>query len=482
MSFRVNTNISAMSALRSLGQNGSSMATAMARLSSGVRINSGADDPAGLQISEGFRSQITSMDQALRNNSDASNFAKTAEGALSEVNRLLNDARSLAIANSNDATLTVSQKQANQNQLTSILSSVDRISSNTSYGTKKLLDGSAGVQATITDSTKVQSFALGGTIGGTSITTGNTMTLNVTTAAVKATANGRNGGAVTVAAFGATAVGAGNAGSFSVNGTTFTTTAATTNAEMVNMVNAKSAETGVTMDIYMNGANATLRLTSNKFGTVGNAVNISSSSAAFSAVGSANLAGGVDAVATVDVLGGTPKNFTAVPGTDGLTLGDSDGNRIVLTALGGTTVASSTVGQVQANSSQFQIGANAGQTTTLSLSSSSASSLGLTGTSADIMSVANSATTLAAIDTAINTVSGQRGSIGNFMRNVIDSNTRALGVAKENLEASDSSIRDTDMAAEMTKYTQLQVLQQAGLSMLAQANSSSSAVLSLLRG
>lgn len=471
-----------MSALRSLGQNGSSMATAMARLSSGVRINSGADDPAGLQISEGFRSQITSMDQALRNNSDASNFAKTAEGALSEVNRLLNDARSLAIANSNDATLTVSQKQANQNQLTSILSSVDRISSNTSYGTKKLLDGSAGVQATITDSTKVQSFALGGTIGGTSITTGNTMTLNVTTAAVKATANGRNGGAVTVAAFGATAVGAGNAGSFSVNGTTFTTTAATTNAEMVNMVNAKSAETGVTMDIYMNGANATLRLTSNKFGTVGNAVNISSSSAAFSAVGSANLAGGVDAVATVDVLGGTPKNFTAVPGTDGLTLGDSDGNRIVLTALGGTTVASSTVGQVQANSSQFQIGANAGQTTTLSLSSSSASSLGLTGTSADIMSVANSATTLAAIDTAINTVSGQRGSIGNFMRNVIDSNTRALGVAKENLEASDSSIRDTDMAAEMTKYTQLQVLQQAGLSMLAQANSSSSAVLSLLRG
>ena len=87
-SFRVNTNISAMGALRNLSNANAMFSQSVTRLSTGMRINSGADDPAGLQISEGFRAQISGIDQALRNNSDAMNFAKTAEGALSEVNRL----------------------------------------------------------------------------------------------------------------------------------------------------------------------------------------------------------------------------------------------------------------------------------------------------------------------------------------------------------------------------------------------------------
>ncbi len=137
MSFRVNNNIAAMNALRNVNQTGSEFGRAINRLSTGLRISSAADDPAGLIISENFRAQISSLEQAVRNNQDAVNFAKTAEGALDEVNRLLRDARSLAVASGNSATLSSEQLQANQSQLNSIVSSITRISTSTAFGTKK---------------------------------------------------------------------------------------------------------------------------------------------------------------------------------------------------------------------------------------------------------------------------------------------------------------------------------------------------------
>jgi flagellin len=99
----------------------------------------------------------------------------------------------------------------------------------------------------------------------------------------------------------------------------------------------------------------------------------------------------------------------------------------------------------------------------------------------DLTSAAGAAAAMAAIDTAIETVTRARGDIGSFQRNVLESNVRSLGVAKENLAATESTIRDTDVAEEMTNYTKLQILQQAGMSMLAQANAAPQSVLSLLR-
>jgi flagellin len=145
-----------------------------------------------------------------------------------------------------------------------------------------------------------------------------------------------------------------------------------------------------------------------------------------------------------------------------------------LATAGAATVA------VTAGSAQFQIGANSGQTASLSLASAATGTLGLS--SLDIQSTSGASAALAAIDTAIGTVSSNRGSIGNFVRNVLESNTRSLGVARENLTAANSSIRDADVAEEMTRFTQLQIMQQSGLSMLAQANSQSQSVLALLRG
>jgi flagellin len=98
-----------------------------------------------------------------------------------------------------------------------------------------------------------------------------------------------------------------------------------------------------------------------------------------------------------------------------------------------------------------------------------------------MLSDSGAADALKVIDKAIGQVSESRGRIGNFVKNTLETNVRSLGVQRENLAASESSIRDVDVAQEMTNYTKLQILQQSGMSMLAQANQAPQSVLSLLR-
>lgn len=460
-----------MNSLRHLGESNNQFSRSIERLSTGLRINSGADDPAGLQISEGFRSKIAGLTQAIRNNADATNYAKTAEGALSEANTLLRDARALALANANDATLTVDQKQANQNQLNSILGSLDRIATTTTYGNKKLLDGSAGIKAVVTDSTRVSSLVLSGTLNGASLSSGGAVSVNVTTAAVQAAYTGKNITSL------ATAVTPG--GSFAINGVAFQVNGSMTYSQLIDAVNARSGETGV-MAIY-NSATTNITFKSTKYGTVGNNFELVDQSGIVSSAGNHALVGGVNAIATVTVGSTTSTNFTGISGEDGLSLKDADGNRLSLTVAGGTSVASNMIGQAQASLATFQVGGEAGQTASLSLSDMSSNALGLNAAAMDIMNSGNLATAISKIDTAITSISRLRGDIGNFMRNTIDSNVRALSIAKENLTDSESSIRDVDMAAEMASFTKYQILQQAGMSVLGQANQAPQGVLSLLR-
>jgi flagellin len=161
---------------------------------------------------------------------------------------------------------------------------------------------------------------------------------------------------------------------------------------------------------------------------------------------------------------------------------------VTLTQVGNSTsVANATVGQVLVGASQFQIGANAGQTTNLSLGNFVASQIGggvVTGKNLgnlDVTTATGASDSIKVIDAAIDQITRSRGQIGSFQRNIMESNIRSLGVARENLAATESSIRDTDVAAEMTTFTKAQILQQAGMAVLAQANQAPQAVLSLLR-
>src|SRR5690606_15585436 len=131
----------------------------------GLRINDASDDPAGLIFSESFRAQISGTSAAIRNNQDALNYAKVAEGSLDEISRLLRDARTLAVSSGNNGTLSSSQLQANQNQFSLIMDSIDRIATTTAFGSKKLLDGSSGVKAVVVDAADIKSMNISGTIG-----------------------------------------------------------------------------------------------------------------------------------------------------------------------------------------------------------------------------------------------------------------------------------------------------------------------------
>jgi len=470
MSFRINTNVTAMNAMRNLGSVGTEFSKAVTRLSTGYRVNNASDDPAGLIASESFRAQIAGIDQAMKNSQDAINYVKTADAALDEVNKLLRDARTLANASANSGTLTEEQKQANQNQMNSIVTSINNISKTTSYGTKKLLDGSAGTSATSTSAANVSKMSFSGQFNGSAITANSAVTVQVGTAATKGSVTGTS----TFAASTSTVT----AGNFTINGVTFTTGAQDTIEDVVNKINGSAEQTGVVATWTAGGA---VTLTTKDYGSNSKINLVDSNSVIFS--GGSTSAAGVNAVATVTV-GGTAVDFNR---GSGLSLSDNDGNTIQLTENGNLATAASSWGQVVVGNSTFQIGANANQTTSFSLGNFSASNLGSGPVAGKNMSNINltvqsdTQDALKVIDQAIAEISSERAKIGNFQRNILESNIRSLGISKENLSASESSIRDIDVANEMTNLTKLQILQQSGISILSQANSAPQAVMSLLR-
>ena len=142
MSLSINNNITALNAWRNLKQTDGKMSSTMEKLSSGLRINRGADDPAGLVISEKMRSQLTSINSAIKNSEKAINLISTAEAALDKTNELLTKMRQLVIDTGNLGVTDQSMAKANQQELDEIVASITRIGANTQFGTKNLLDGS----------------------------------------------------------------------------------------------------------------------------------------------------------------------------------------------------------------------------------------------------------------------------------------------------------------------------------------------------
>jgi flagellin len=280
MALRINLNTSALNAHRQLTSTDNALAASIERLSSGFRINRGADDPAGLAISENLRAQISGIGQAISNSSDAVNVIRTAEGALGEVHNLLRTMRNLIVHAGNLGTNDATALEADQAQITSSIAALDRISTNTQFGNKTLLDGS---------------WASG----------------------------------------------------------------------------------------------------------------------------------------TGDLV--------------------------------------------------FQVGANAGQYTTVNIDSVAAADLGIDAIDVSAYAAAGDADAdIGLIDTAISTVSTLRANLGATQKD-LESNIVSLGIAKENIAASESTIRDADMAAEMVTFTRNQILLQAGTAMLTQANAAPQALLGLLR-
>lgn len=474
MSLRINLNSAALTAHRQLSGTDSSLSKSIERLSSGFKINGAGDDPAGLVISEKLRAQVSGLAQAIKNAGDAVNMVKTAEGALNEVHRLLRSMRDLAVHASNTGATDAASAAADQAQITSAIDSINKIAQETQFGNKLLLDGSAGIKATATGTAAVA----GNFSAATTLTADTIVSVN--------TAVGVGGVAATKATMVNTvdlSAGAPADATIEINGVEISFLDADTIAGMTTKINNVTDQTGVVAT--NDGTNITL--TQTEYGS-DKRIDVTGTDA-LTIWGAASAAAiGVDAVAVVTQTGATNVSDALWNSGYGLVLEDSLGNTISLTAAAGA-VASDKGAQfnVEVGTLTFQVGAFSGQTRTLSIGSVEAASLGTTAhvgdtvATIDVTSDTGAQNAIDILDEAITDISTLRASLGATQKNVLESSINSLTIAKENISASESSIRDTDMASEMVEFTKYQILEQAGVAMLAQANQVPQTLLSLMR-
>ena len=512
MSLRINNNIAALNGHRNMTKNDMAVSKSLERLSSGLRINRAADDAAGLVISEQMRAQITGLNQAISNSESAVTLVQTAEGALDEVNSLLNKGRQLALHAANDAVNDTNQLVADQSELDNIIDSVTRISATTQFGTKKLLDGSLSSAAS--NSGQVSAVKLGGDyqklLSASTVSKGY-HTLEVTQKATQATNVVAMAGAADTWSGGTLAAASGSetvqkAFTISVNGANLTVSSGTTKSQFIQQLNSIGAKVGFTASVTGAGGVGDITLTARDYGsTFDFDVQFVSGGTGASTVASTETAG-VNATATLYLYSGqggangtaisgaaTTMTFSATGGGSyvggaGLTMVSSGGSTIVLSAAAATGFSYGAVNGTTSGA-KFQIGANAGQTATVQLQSTNSALLGIggSGTYTNLSQLkgsslisGNATEALKVIDKAIDDITAARGQLGAFQSATLETTISSLRVSSENLSAAESTIRDVDFAAESSRFTKNNILVQSATAMLAQANQLPQNVLKLL--
>jgi flagellin len=464
-------NSTSLNAQANLSRASSALAKTTERLSSGLKINRGADGPAALVISEKQRAQIAGLRQAIDNTDKAASMVQTAEGALNEINSLLVKVRSLAIDSANTGVNDSDALAANQAEIANALDTINRIANNTQFGTKKLLDGSGGITGTSND-TDVS------VLKATTDTQAGTYAVVVTTVGERAN----------IAAGTTQSSALATDETLTVNGVAIQLESGMTQAEVVSRVNDYSAQTGVTAEISSGGAT---RVYSNAFGSDADVSIVSNVAAAATSSGFGTTALNDTGANIVGTIGGT--SFTGKGNVLTATSGNANGLSVQLAA--SSTNAALTVTGAQGNTTVvdnslvFQIGANANQTAKVAVDKMNTDGLGV-GVSGnqfnslseiDVTSGAKAQDALSVIDSAINNVTNLRGTLGAFQQNTLQATASNLQSTLENTVNAESVIRDTNFAEEIANLTKNQVLVQAGTSVLKTANQQPQMVLSLLQ-
>jgi flagellin len=476
----VNTNVLSLNAQRNLSRSDSTLATALQRLSSGLRINSAKDDAAGLAIADRFTTQIRGLNQAVRNANDGISLSQTAESALDELGNNLQRIRELAVQAAN-ATNSASDRAALDQEVQQRLAEINRIASQTSFNGQKVLDGSFGSAQ----------FQVGANVG-------ETITVNLTTG-VRADQLGQiataTGTAVTASALtdGGLTIAVGQGAAVSIGASTAGSQPGQTSDSAYAKVNAINAA-GVS------GLTATAtNVTSGTFSTVGTSGGTSTYNLTINGIaiyaGADNLADGAsltasDVAAQVNLFSAQTGVSAAVSGTS-LTLTGADGRNVVvaetITAGTGATLTGTGIAAGQEGTLRGTIRLAASQNITLGGTNTA---VGFAGTSiavdtttlstVSVTSVGNANTAIQRVDAALTAVSSLRSQLG-AIQNRFESTISNLSSVAENLTASRSRIQDADFAAETASLTRAQILQQAGVAVLAQANAAPQTVLGLFR-
>jgi flagellin len=470
---RIANNIAALNSWRQLTKNESMFSTSLEKLSSGFRINKAGDDPAGLVLSEQFRAQITGLKQAVSNTQDAASMIQTAEGNMQEMHSILNQIRGLVLHAKNTGVNDSISIAADQNQVDEAVNALNKIANNTYFGGKSLLDGSLGNRATVADVTNITAATAGATApAGTTVIGVATLAGAVAERAILAGdqsfAGAKAGGTITVNGYTVTIGASANIG-------------AGVAAVQVGLDN---AGLGTTIEAVANGNNIDIRHRS-----YGSAYSVSINDAAgywktagFNADTGLNVRGTINGQAAT----GSGLTLTADAGTT------YAGTTVTLTGAAAEAANTTYANSVAITQGQltFQVGSSASDTVSASITDVRAAALGTTAggatglnailTGATYNLTTDPTTALSIIDEAINDVSTARAQLGAIQKYTLETKVNSLNVALENVTASESRVRDVDMASEMASFTKYQVLIQSATAMLAQANQSPTSILSLL--
>ncbi len=515
---RINTNVSSLIAQRVLGQNNQSLGTTLERLSTGLRINRGKDDPAGLIASQNLRADKVAIGAAISNAERADQVVNIAEGGLDEISGLLTELQGLVTSTANTAGLSVEEKQANQLQIDSILQTIDRVASATSFQGAKLLNGNFDYTTTGVNG-NVSAFKVNGAKLG--FNESRNVDVIVTTSA-------QVGGFFL--SFGAGSLNLGGAGasdgatsSFVIEVTgakgsrELSFSSGATLSDIATAINSFTDVTGV--EAAVSGTTG-IRLASDAFGSdqfvgvkvvddggIGAASNTglynfesqdtnAAAASRLSTFGAANNQikdAGQDVKATINGIVATTQGTKARISTDFLDV------ELDLSSTGSGTNAQ-TLGAMSAftitgGGADFQLAGRvdiAGKVS-LGISNVAARSLGklVEGSSNYFLSNLGSGSSLNVVSgdistaqdvvgNAIKEVSSLRGRLGSFQQNTVGATIRSLGIAFENTAAAESSIRDVDFAKETANLTRSQILVSSAQNTLGLANVQPQSALQLL--
>lgn len=468
---RINTNIPSLVGRIHLSRSQGDLQTALDRLSTGLRINSGKDDPAGLIASEQLGSEIASVRKAISNTQQADHIIATADSALGQVSRLLNDIRGLVTEAANTGALSDDQVAANQLQVDSSLEAIDRIVAITSFQGKKLLDGSLGF---LTSGVSTAAFGSLDVQQATLPSSGNlSLTLTVSTPAAKASITGSNANL-------AQAFVVEVAGSKGVEVFTFGT--GTTPTQVVAAINLVSDAIGVQASL---GAGGEYVFDSQDYGSQA-FVEVKQITASGTFAGAGTRAYGGDVIGSVNGATYASRGLGISLNTATLDL------KAQLTTAFGTTIGSTTF-SLTGGGAKFQLGPDvvSSQQVRIAIDSSNTSRLGTSvngalrrlyelrsGQAADLDSDPTIAFQI--VDGVINKVTALRGSLGAIQRTTLETNIASLNDTLTNLTEAQSSILDTDFAEETARLTRAQILVQSGSSVLQISNQNPQNVLALL--
>jgi flagellin len=491
MSLVLNTNINSLNAQNNLAGSQASLSQSLQRLSSGLRINSASDDAAGLAIAQQFTTQINGTNQAVRNANDAVSEAQTTAGALNTIVNNLQSIRTLAVESANGSNSS-SDRAALNNQVQQQIAEITQIAQQTTFNGLNVLNGSSGntiyqVGANVGNTITIN-LAQGvgaNQIGQTATAVGATLGVTVAGAVANTGATGAltlqvgSGQAVSVAASStyATAVTSqdgtsayAKAAAINAAGASGLTATATTNVADAGFLSATSAGGAGTYSLSINGVAI--------FGGVVAGAGTTASAIAAQINQYSSQDGGVTAA-----LSGGTLTLTAADGSNiklAQTLGGDTAGGLAVTAIAaGTTYRGSvsltadaniTVGGATA-ADLAAVGFAAG-TTTLSANS--------TLSQQNVNTVAGANATIQSVDSALATVSAFQSQLG-AIQNRFTAAVSNLQSTAQNLTQSRSTIQDADFAAETANLTKSNVLQQAGISILAQANQQPQLILKLLQ-